>query len=548
MTHITELQFSMWADSAISGDELAVLEQHAGNCEVCRARHQACLGERQRLVSALVDEPASERQLVVPTFRRPPTLRAFALANVVTGLLVWLLQFVWKTLLGEFFTDLIISAFSWLAFPLPDVYEILFDGALFYLQEGTTMVDAYIGYVGIVLAISALIWFALARGRGRLKLAVGALALCSIGLVQPTPVMALEIQRKGSIVSVPSGTTLDDTLIAVGKTVVVDGEVTGDLIAFAKRIVVNGSIRGNVMLFAESVTVRGEVGGTGIAGGERVELENLAISGDFWGTGEAIVIGGNTVVGGNATLMTEKAVLEGEVGRDLTALAESVEITGSVGRKVHALSKHLSLLGDAYVGGDVIFRGKQKSLHRSDSAEVAGEVRVVSRLEEFAPRNPYLSGKYYLWQLSRLVSAFIAGVIILWLFPGLRDVMIEGAIGGLKTAGTGIATLVSVPVVMLLLAFTLVGIPAAIIGLTVWLLLIYLAKIVLAALIGQLVFAGSAYEYNLPLTLFVGLLVIILAVNIPAIGGVISFICLVVGVGLIVQALVEYIRRLEPEN
>jgi hypothetical protein len=105
----------------------------------------------------------------------------------------------------------------------------------------------------------------------------------------------------------------------------------------------------------------------------------------------------------------------------------------------------------------------------------------------------------------------------------------------LKTAGIGLVTLVSVPIIALIVAITLVGLPFSFIAIIAWLLLIYLAKIVVGAFVGRMMLSSTKYAENIALILLAGITTILVAINLPAIGGVISFLLTIVGVGLIVQ-------------
>ena len=95
-----------------------------------------------------------------------------------------------------------------------------------------------------------------------------------------------------------------------------------------------------------------------------------------------------------------------------------------------------------------------------------------------------------------------------------------------------------------LFGFTVVGLPLAVIGLMSWLLVIYFAKIVLALVVGHMLLRSTARQSSLPLSLFVGLVAILVVANLPAIGGVISFLLTIIGIGLIVQLLLKYAATL----
>ena len=86
-----------------------------------------------------------------------------------------------------------------------------------------------------------------------------------------------------------------------------------------------------------------------------------------------------------------------------------------------------------------------------------------------------------------------------------------------------------------LVALTLVGLPLSFIAVAAWLLGLYLAKILVGAVVGRMLLSQSD---SLGWTLLVGIAVVIVAVNLPFIGGIINFVLTVVGLGLLVQYLI----------
>ena len=135
----------------------------------------------------------------------------------------------------------------------------------------------------------------------------------------------------------------------------------------------------------------------------------------------------------------------------------------------------------------------------------------------------------------------LVGVALFWLIPGFRNVAVSGGLDGLKTAGIGLVTLVSVPIIaaiiaiIAIIAITLVGLPFSFIAVIAWLLLIYLAKVVVGAFVGRMMLSSTRYGENIALVLLAGIAAILVAINLPAIGGVINFLLTIVGMGLIVQ-------------
>ncbi|MBV1876787.1 MAG: hypothetical protein KUG79_04000 [Pseudomonadales bacterium] len=552
MTHLTELQYSMYADEALPPAEVKHVKAHISACKDCQLRFTAYSDEKRLIRNALSVEQLVAIPGVLPKFTKPVSLQTFALANVITGLVIWLAQFLWKTLFGEF----VVNLFSWFAFPLPDVYGLLADTAFYLSQKGVTMIVTYLDFVAASLSILVLMWLAYsfrkARRTGNMTVNIvvntGLLAVLATNVLIPEQAYALEHRSNKGLVTVEASETVDDTLVITAETIVIDGQVNGDLIAFARRVIVNGAIDGNLISFGKAVSLQGKVNGSVLSGANTLELNGAVVMNDFWGAAHLVTINGQSRIGRNAIVASELAVIAGKVGRDLYGFAESIELSGAVGEDVEAFVDGISLLGAAIVAGDLRIRTHDENkLQQAASATIGGEVEYVSRHAEFSDSNRYLSGKYYLWQVLRLVAALLAGILLLWFIPKLRNLTLGSGSAGVMTAGIGLVTLISMPIILLLLTVTVVGLPFAAIGLFFWLMLIYFAKIVLAAIIGRMVLSNTTIDESLPLTLLVGLVVVILAINLPLVGGIFSFILTVLGVGLMAQMVWAYTQTLNSD-
>ncbi len=544
MTHLTNLQFSMYADLALVSAEAKVVTGHIESCPICRNRLAEIVEEKRLIESAFgIEDGIVVPDLVVPKFGKPLGLREFAIANLVTGLTIWFVPFLWKTLFGE----LLVNAFSWITLiPVPDLFELFVSTARYFSQEGTNLIYTYIGIVIVSLIITALGWFAFSYRKTRGMLSLCILVMLSGTLLVAPPVDALELRRDDNMVTIDASETIDDTLIIAAETVVVDGTVTGDLIAVGGRIVINGSVGGNLVTFGEAITVHGRVGGFILAAGSSIELVDAVVGGDLWSAADRVRINRESRIGRNATIAAELASMAGEVERDLLTFGKTIELSGKVGEDFEVFAEKVSLMGSANVGGNLRFRtDDENNLQRSPNSVVNGEVEFLSSESGITGGSKYATVGYYVRQLLRLVSAFIAGFALLWLFPGLREITLDSGISGIKTAGIGLVGLVALPVFMLLFAISVVGLPFTVVGFFSWLLAIYFAKIILASVIGQMILGSSEKNNSLPWTLLAGLVAILLVVNMPIIGGIFNFILTIIGFGLIVQLVLNYTLGLD---
>ena len=420
MSHLTDLQLSMHADSALGPDEVIAVAQHLETCAVCQAKHASIADERRFIEAALQTEVAGEvAEAVVPKFSRPASLRGFAIANVATGLAVWAAQFLWKTLFGEIFMN---AASRITSIYLPDVYEMMSTSALYYLQEGTAMFEAYLGFIVLSSMTLAVLWLTLRIRKSRSTVSLCMLTCLFIGgtsLIAPVPANALELRRDEGVITVVETETVDDTLLVAADTIRIEGRVTGDLVAAGRRIVIDGSVEGNVLAFGELVTVRGTVGGLVLGGASTFELEGATVAGDLWAAGDNVTVNEHAQVSGNAAIAGENATVEGSVGKDLYTFAELVELNGELGQDLEAFGNRVRLLDDAHVGGNARLRlDDEEHFHRAPGARIDGDVEFLDMPEGIGETNRYTRIEFYLWQIARLVSAVLVGVALLWLVPG----------------------------------------------------------------------------------------------------------------------------------
>jgi len=268
------------------------------------------------------------------------------------------------------FGELAINATAWLtSLYFPDVYAVASATTLYLLEEGTAMFDAYIAFVVISVTALAMLWVLLKYRKSRATVAgclVVAMAAAGATLV-PVPVQALEVRHGEDVLAVGADETIADTLLIAAETVLIEGDINGDVVAVGRRIEVNGDIRGNLLTFAESIKVTGSVGGMAVGAASAYDLQGANVAGDVWAAGEKLIIDADSAVAGNATLASESAVVGGTVGRDLYAFAETVELAGSVGSNLEAFANRVRLLGNAQVAGNVRFR----SGNAERSADVA---------------------------------------------------------------------------------------------------------------------------------------------------------------------------------
>lgn len=328
-----------------------------------------------------------------------------------------------------------------------------------------------------------------------LVLAVVALA------VVPAGVAAQETRAGGSVVVEADETTGD--LEAFGGQVEIRGTVDGDLTAFAGNVVVAGNVTGDVETAAGNVLITGRVDGNVSAGGGNVELAE-----------------------------------SGSVGGTFEAGAASVRIAGGVGGDARVGADTITVGETASIGGDLEYDG---SLDVADGAQIQGETIQNDDLQVGAEPGPFVPG--WLFGIYAVVVNLLVGALLLLVFPTFSRRLVDRTTDRpVRTAVAGLVALVVVPILLVLVALTVVGIPIAIAGFVLSLILAWIASIYGRYVLGAwlLSLADSANRW---LALLLGVLLAAVVVRIPLVGGLVDFALLVVGLGALALGLYRAYRE-----
>jgi predicted anti-sigma-YlaC factor YlaD len=523
----SQLMCSLYIDGALESAENATLEHHIETCASCAALVSALAAESRMLRGAL---QAAEEAVVVPELTRPLGATDVLALGAGATLVAWLVAAVWRGLLSYVPAEL-----SWLnPLDLGGLWDLFVNSVLFFAHEGNSMIGSAMTSASFAVALAFGAWGLF----GALKRRQGTSVLLSVLLlviVMPSLAHAIEIRRDAGLASVPAGETVNDTLVVFGESVAIDGNVNGDLIAFTRTLTVRGDVAGDVVGFGQTLAIEGSVGGTVYGFGRTVDVR-APVGRNLFGFGSDVTIGDSGAVGGNATLFANNAVMRGRVGIDLTTFASDLEVSGEVVRDVEANAQRVRVVAPARIGGDLRSRvGAEADVQVAAGATIGGarDVEVTERREQ---RNKYLTGSFYVRQVLRVAAAFAAGLVLLWIFPSLRTLTLDSGGDVLKASGIGFAAVFLLPILSLILAITIIGIPLALVGFVLWVVGLYFSKIIVALLVGRRLFvAPSGNVPHHAALLIAGLVIVVIAVNLPYVGGLLNFLLVLLGVGLLVM-------------
>ena len=517
----SEQTCALAVDGELAADEARRLREHLATCRRCRELVDALRAENRALSESLHELPEEAAS--------PAGFSHLSRSWVWRDLAVMAAVLALGSISSIWFDKLSIpAALEWFnPFSQSGLTNLMFNLSDYFAHGGTVMLTEYASIVGGFFLLLLLGSSALLLGRrGRLR--PPSLRLLIVVLALSLPGFALE-RRHGESVTVPATETVDDTLMAAGNTVRIEGVINGDLLAFGRTVEIRGTVKGDLVSFAKRTVVSGTVEGRIYTFSESLDLDGQ-LGHSLYGFAQSLRVNDRGHVGEGILAAAGDISIEGDVKRGVDILASgNADVTGSIGRNLTMSGVGLTLTNTARVGGNLSARVHQlKDVHIAESATIAGkrDIQVQVRKSQFTrPR-------FYFHQAIWFAAAMLVGWLGLVLFPGFFWATTHAVGSGWLSLGLGVGVLAGVPVAMVVVAITLIGIPISLMLFAVYLAAIYLAKVWVGAFLGQILLKPSgATKGDWLLGLLVGLLILTIVGFIPYLGGLVRLGVVCLGLG-----------------
>ncbi len=527
----SEQVISVFVDGELEATEAQRLRNHLSTCRSCRQLLDVLRAEN-RVLSQSLQELTEEAPSPEHVFR---VRSSWTWSGLAIGAAVLVLGSV-----VSFWIDgvSIPQSLEWLnPFSASGSTNVIFNLSYFFANGGTAMLSEYAAVVGRILVVLLLGGSALLAGR-RWRLRQTGLGLLVMIFALSLPGFSLE-RRHSEIVTVRATETVNDTLLASGNIVRVEGVVNGDVLAFGGTVEIRGTVKGDLVSFAKRIVVSGTVEGNIYNCSNSLDLDGQ-LGHSLYGLMQSLRVSDKGRVGEGIVVGAGDVSLEGDVTRSVTVYAGTADVSGGIGRELTMAGDNLTVTNTARIGGNLSARVRHvKNVHIAEGATIAGSREIHVRQRE----NRFTHPIFYFFAAVWLAAAMLVGWLILMLFPGFFQGSVHAVSAGWRSLVLGIAVLAGVPVAIILLAITLVGLPASIMLSMAYLVAIYLSKIWVGAFLGRMLLkpaASSRSDWMLGLLL--GLLILAVVGYIPYLGGLLRFGMVCLGLGAFAWQLHRVIR------
>ncbi len=528
--HLDETSALLFLDGELEPAGAQELSKHAAGCSDCRELLVALKNENVWLYEALTaqDDPVPARLLAAPERGAAPWgwIAAFGLGVAGAGTVwtayiePWLAQAAQAGFTrGNLLTTLFFSGAFWKGW----------DAVLNMMEFLAT---ATLGTIAILL---------LRRHRRGLVPAAAMLGavLCALGL--PPAARAAETKRGEPNYTLPAGQEVKTDLIVAAQRTQIDGTVDGDLIVTSHIVTVNGRVKGDILCFAQDLLVNGTVDGNIRSYTQTLLLDGFVGKNVTDGSQE-LDLADKAKIGGTLTFWVADAALDGEVAGNVLAHAGSLQINGTLDSNATLHAGRLAIGPAARIKGETKYEGgRQPDI--SPSAQLAAPINITTTTSKRGSK--YTQAIYYWHRTLLWAASFVFGLVLLMLAPGFFTDAEKACRRAGPCIGIGFLLLVATPVAALIACITIVGLGLGIAALLLYLIALYSAQVFVGSWLGEKLLGANAGAGAALGRLALGLALLRVARMLPYLGGWITFLIVIWGMGAI--ALAVY-KRLQPET
>ncbi|MBN2585172.1 hypothetical protein JXA59_00790 [Patescibacteria group bacterium] len=361
-------------------------------------------------------------------------------------------------------------------------------------------------------------------------------ALTTVGLANPAwAAPNFMASDTGQPITIRAALT-DDTYIGAN-TAMVDAAIDGDLLIGANTAQINGQVEGDLWVGANTVWVNNRVAGDVRIGAGEVVInttvdDDVIVGARTLTTSEKAVIRGDLIIGAATAMVGGKIYGNARIAGGAVTLNASID--GDVEIKT---DNYISILPGTKIGGELSYWAPKEN---PEFAKYAKTVTYHPQKTTHTPLPPMLG--VMLWMIPalgagfllwKLVSILLMGAVIIWLMPKLLPrITVAIKKDYWKAFWQGLVVALGIPVLMLVLTITLIGIHLTIaVGLVYGLLLMF-GYFAAAILIGSWLVRKFDKTIGRQLgALIVGAILFGLVGIVPLIGWLVCLILMMIGIG-----------------
>ncbi|MFA5270604.1 MAG: polymer-forming cytoskeletal protein [Patescibacteria group bacterium] len=326
----------------------------------------------------------------------------------------------------------------------------------------------------------------------------------------------------------------DDTYIGANSAVI-NSDIDGDLIIGANDVQLNSQIEGDLLAGANSIVINGRVVGDARIGAGEVIINSTVDDDVIVGTAN-LTIGEKGVIKGDLIAGSAHVVVNGKIMGNAKIAGGEVTLNSVIDGNVEIKTDNVVyLMPGTKIGGELSYWAPKEN---PDFIKYAKKVVYHSKakrssvpaLDAFMWMIPAVGIGFLLW---KLICILLLGAVIIWLMPKLLPRVVGLIKYNYWTAfWQGLVFAIGVPVLMFVLAMTLIGMPLSILLGLIYGLIMMFGYASAVTLIGSWLIKKSDKIWSRQLIAFVvGSIIYGIIAIIPVLGCLVAFVLMMMGIG-----------------
>jgi cytoskeletal protein CcmA (bactofilin family) len=532
VNHIDEMSCLLYIEGQLERERALEVSSHAAECASCRELLRAMQLEGMWLREALAveEEPVPARLLVAPERNAPAWGWIVSLGLAAGGAYT-----VWSGIIEPWQAQAARAGFT-----QGNLLTMLFFSGAFW--KGWDAMRSLMEFLAMATLGITVMWLLKKRLR-RFTAIAFVMGVLGLTLALPSPATAGETKYGDPNYTLAAGEETPTDLIVFADTTRIEGTVDGDLLVWSRSVTVSGHIKGDIIAFCQNLHVKGQVDGNVRTFTQSFDL-NANVGRNVMAWSQDSDLDTDSKVGGTAMVGGANVELNGQVSGDAMLFGDLVEIGGTLGRNVRAGGGTLRISSGAEIKGATEFKGHNQP-EISSSAKLASPPKVT--IETRSHTADYQSWRYYWHQTLFGGARFLFGLVIILLAPGFFADVQSSVKKAMPAFGFGLLFAVAIPILAILVCFTIVGIGVSVASVLLYIVAMYSARVFVAAWLGELLLGPSTGVGGTVARMALGLLIVQVVTMLPYFVG---FFCALIiaawGLGAITLTFYKYMRPHAP--
>ncbi|MBT9130691.1 MAG: hypothetical protein DDT40_00325 [candidate division WS2 bacterium] len=343
-------------------------------------------------------------------------------------------------------------------------------------------------------------------------------------------------------ITITEAETFENDLYLVSQSANLQGKIEGDLLSASIDFTLDGTVKGDLNALFQRGYLRGTIGESARIVGVWVFFQGK-VAKDLLIMGSEVHLRPEALIGRDSLVVGSRVIQEGTIGGNSKIWAREVFLKGKIAGDVEITAEKISLSPEVVIEGNLVWNSPNPA-EISPNSTIQGEIKGNSIY--LPPLELPWKGNFFISFLLNFFALFISGIVLHIIFPERFTVIKNKAVYyPLQSLGVGIIALLLFPILIAVLFVSVVGVPLGIMSLFFLISTIYLGRIYAGFYLGERVSSFFQKKNLHPfITLFIGLLIILVLAQLPRWGWISTVLSTLVGMGALVMAFIQgYLKK-----